>query len=353
MKILISYIFCTKGGVETAIKNRLKGIDRNKCQCDLLFLYDYGGKSIFEDLDCNVFVENQKEKIERIIKENCYDVVLSIDTKEVLEILKEMKYEGKVGLEVHTTYEKSLTYLENMEPGLASFIVVPSEYEKKLVLEKINLDLPVFVLPNAIDTEIFVPKKWERISENKIILWVGRLDVHKNWRLFLKIAKEMYVRDDKYEFWIVGGLKAEKNEWDEFQKQIYELGLYNCLRWLPMVEYRSMANIYSYVGTSGGGYVITSKNESFGMTVLEAMACSCPVIANKVGALEELVDSEKSGKLIEFSDIGIEKSAEIVDMYLKNKKLVKECNEFALSYVNREFSSKSIGGKFAEILEKV
>jgi glycosyltransferase involved in cell wall biosynthesis len=40
---------------------------------------------------------------------------------------------------------------------------------------------------------------------------------------------------------------------------------------------------------SGGCLLITSQNESFGMTAAEALACRCPVVASRVGALPDLL----------------------------------------------------------------
>ena len=51
MKILISYLFCTKGGVETALVNRLKEVNTSLYEIDLLFFKDYGGLSMFHDWD--------------------------------------------------------------------------------------------------------------------------------------------------------------------------------------------------------------------------------------------------------------------------------------------------------------
>ena len=49
-------------------------------------------------------------------------------------------------------------------------------------------------------------------------------------------------------------------------------------------------------------YVAPQRWEGFGLTPLEAMACSVPVIATKVGAFEELIVEGETGHLVEIED---------------------------------------------------
>jgi glycosyltransferase involved in cell wall biosynthesis len=51
-----------------------------------------------------------------------------------------------------------------------------------------------------------------------------------------------------------------------------------------------MPCFYSMAAASGGCLLITSKDESFGMAAVEAMACRLPVVASRVGALPEVLD---------------------------------------------------------------
>ena len=49
--------------------------------------------------------------------------------------------------------------------------------------------------------------------------------------------------------------------------------------------------------------ICASENESFGLSVLEAMSCGVPVIASNVGGIPEIVVNEQQGFLLEPSDI--------------------------------------------------
>ena len=347
MKVLISYLFCTKGGVETALYNRLRKIDRTKLEVDLHFFRDDGGRSLFNDFAGLVMIQADEKKVQESIREKLYDVVISIDSVEIFKILHRMNFSGKIGLEIHTTYEKGLQYLSDRMMNLVDFVIVPSKYQRRLV-EGIVIDKKIYILGNAVNDCIEYRYVQKKRSEKKIILWVGRIDKHKNWRLFLRIAGALYQRNKDFLFWIVGGLKSEQSEINELENMIYEYKLECVVRWIPQIQYECISEIYSKAADSGGCYISTSMNESFGMTIIEAMACKCPVIVNNVGALPELVDCGR-GLCVENMD-SLDQIEKIYD-FIENKPK-RGMIENAYKYVKEKFSSETIGNNFGEIIRE-
>lgn len=321
MKILINYMFCTRGGVESVLKNRLKNFERSGLEIDLLFFNDYGGKGLFEGIGRNIyFIEETNEIIQLIQKQN-YDIVIVIDTPRMIEILEKMNYSGKVILEVHTTYEQSLEYLKRIKFKRIHKIIVPSEYEKDIVEKLLKMPIPIFVIPNPIDTDFFKMNNIKFNSSKKILLWIGRLDQHKNWRLFIKIANQINsAYKNEFEFWIVGGLFSDKNEIGRMYKDLFENDLYNCFKFIPKVEQGKMPNIYNYVAKSKGAYILTSNDESFGMTIIEALACGCPVIMKDICVGREF---SNMGAKINILDKECENIFEILKYY-NNESIVTE-----------------------------
>ena len=150
-------------------------------------------------------------------------------------------------------------YLSSEVIDSVDFIIVPSEYQKKLVQSKIN-NKNIFILGNAVSGNLVYQSQckfpyhkkiycmnnnWTSANHGlyhchskgfimwcrnitsptihkKIVLWVGRIDPHKNWKLFLKIASELSKLDEKLIFWVVGGLKSRTEEIKEFEEMIKE-----------------------------------------------------------------------------------------------------------------------------------
>lgn len=345
MKILISYAFCTRGGVETALYNRLKELDKNELEVDLHFFRDYGGRSLFTDYDGEVIIQPDAESLQTLIEDRKYDAVISIDTTETLKILRTMGYRGRIGLEVHTTYVQNLKYLEDRIIDIVDFVLVPSKYQKELV-QSVLAHKKIYVLGNAVSDCITYHKESIPRDGKKVVLWVGRIDQHKNWRLFLKIAGELYKRDKNYLFWIVGGLKSETSEINEFEKMIYHYGLECVVRWIPQISYDQISEIYSIAANSGGCYISTSVNESFGMTIIEAMACKCPVIVNQVGALPELVED---GRGLCLAEMDLNEQIAKIQAFLEEDSHIYMVQK-AQEYVLKNFSSASIGKRFQTII---
>jgi len=354
MRVLFIYLYCTKGGVETCLKNRLDCLDSNNLSVDLLFFHDFGGAELFDNINCNVIIENDNNKIKQMIFNNKYDVIISIDTPAAIKLINSINYKGFRILEVHTTYKESLDYLIDLKENDIDKIVVPSMYEKNLVKELIHFNANIEIIPNGIDLSIFNLKDVNIEYNYPILLWVGRLDEHKNWELFLNIANELMLKyNKKIQFWVVGGLSSEKSQIDKFNKKINESNLYKCVKWFPKIDYSKMSYIYSCVAKSKGAYICTSKNESFGMTVIEAMACKCAVICNKVGALSELVKDSTCGLIIDMNNRSVKDINCEIYNFVSNDSVRTKCIENAHLNIASNYSNKIICNNFAEMLKNL
>ena len=77
--------------------------------------------------------------------------------------------------------------------------------------------------------------------------------------------------------------------------------------------------------------------ESFGRTILEAMAARRPVIAYRWGALPELIEHEKTGYLVPFK--APERALKYVEMLCKDKALIRRLGEAGRRFAIANFST--------------
>ncbi|MGL4345856.1 MAG: glycosyltransferase family 4 protein [Cellulosilyticaceae bacterium] len=310
MKILFVYQYCLLGGVTTQLVNRLDGL-RQGWDVHFVFLGEYGGKKAFGDYK-HIYIINNPEKFRQLVVAEDYDVISIIDTNEVYNWLARCNYKGLVINEVHTTTKnlEKLKFLKNEKQ--IHLMLTPSHYMKKVIEEEYGFGghMPIEVMPNCVNLEKFYPVENEMGQEGPLILWVGKLDDHKRWYDFVEIAKkleyEYRLKDAKY--MMVGGITAKQEVVDRLMKQLYELDLLGKTTWYSAIGYDEMQEIYAKVYQSGGVYVSTTVNESFGMTVLEAMCMKVPLVVPRVGALVELC--EPYGENIMYTPLSLSEASE-------------------------------------------
>lgn len=97
--------------------------------------------------------------------------------------------------------------------------------------------------------------------------------------------------------------------------------------------------------------LLLSKKESFGLVLLEAMACEVPCIGTNVGGIPEVITHGENGFLVELGDIS--KVAEYGLKILKDPVLHKNLRETSLRIVQERFSSSYIVGQYEEMYERV
>ncbi len=124
----------------------------------------------------------------------------------------------------------------------------------------------------GVDLEIFQPRSVQRLNTKPpIFLYVGRVAVEKNVEAFLQL-------DLPGSKWVAGEGPAVA----QIRQQ------YPDVNFLGVLDQAQLAEVYS----SADVFVFPSKTDTFGLVLLEAMACGCPVAAYPVtGPLDVIADS--------------------------------------------------------------
>lgn len=152
-------------------------------------------------------------------------------------------------------------------------------------------DRNVKLIYSGVDISRFVmrERRWEHAARYNVGC-VARLEPEKGIEFLLQainIVREFipFVR-----LIIVGeGSERKKLVWLSEQLRLKEI-----IQWVGYQK--KVERWYGYFDV----YVLPSvKRESFGVTLVEAMASGVPVIASKIGGTQEIIDPEKTGMLAE------------------------------------------------------
>ena len=97
--------------------------------------------------------------------------------------------------------------------------------------------------------------------------------------------------------------------------------------------------------------LLLSEKESFGLVLLEAMACGVPCIGTDVGGIPEVITNGENGYIVELGDW--KKVAEYGVEILQNSTLHKQIVDRSFEIIQDRFSSKSIVAQYEEMYERV
>jgi len=351
MKLLFVYQFCSFGGVETVLASRLKSLESRNIKFDVLFLYDLGGKTIFHDFKDSVHITNDNSKIAALLEKEKYDCVINIDTPQIFSVLNKISYRPLVVLEIHTMYKENLEYVAKLDTKIISAIITPSNYMIPLIKQRINVDIPIHVVPNSVGNQFLDGDNLdiEIDIRKKLIGWVGRFDDYKNWRNFIDIAGYLKSVNKNYEFCVIGGITAPDHIKAEFFSRVKSKGILPNLRWFPKIK--CMPNFHKLISKSGGCIISTSIDESFGMVVLESMASKCPVVAPDVGGITELLDNGSCGLLYPSGDI--KQAALSVIRLTTDIKLRETIIDDAYAKVLANYTSEKVVSKWINLIKSI
>ncbi|MBI4494574.1 MAG: glycosyltransferase family 4 protein [Chloroflexi bacterium] len=182
-------------------------------------------------------------------------------------------YYGQVGRAVHSA-EHILTYSESSAEDLRSRLEVPSE---KITVAPLAAD-PSYRRVEQPETALV------RLGVARpYLLFVGTIEPRKNLptlvKAFATIARE---------FPEVSLVVAGRRGWLERPvfDLVEELGLRQRVRFLGNVPGQELPSLYSGAEV----FAFPSLHEGFGLPVLEAMACGCPVLCSNTSSLPEVAD---------------------------------------------------------------
>ena len=112
---------------------------------------------------------------------------------------------------------------------------------------------------------------------DKIILYVGNIKPHKNIDTLLKVYSRLKEWGLPHQLVIAG-------KWDEKMKGLKGKVDDETIKYLGQVTTEELVGLYSMSGV----LLHLSLYEGFGLTVLEAMKCGCPVVTTAVSSLPEV-----------------------------------------------------------------
>jgi glycosyltransferase involved in cell wall biosynthesis len=189
--------------------------------------------------------------------------------------------------------------LEASASQRAVAITAPSQFQAKEIISQRGWPVDrVRVIPNPISaTMLKAGLEFERHGGSEpIVLYTGRLAPVKGIETLLGAAKIVHDRNPGITFVLAGPWQMPQ------PPQYYGLELNrksaDGVRWVGSREQSELTDLYKGASL----FVMPSYYESFGISVVEAMAFGLPVVCTQAGALPELVQDRLTGRLVTTGD---------------------------------------------------
>lgn len=189
----------------------------------------------------------------------------------------------------------------------------------------------ITLIPNFIETEdIIIRDKWRAreiigLKDELIILSVARLEYNKGLDILINAFSKIYKMFNMQQLKLI--IIGEGPEKVRLEKLAKRLGIINSV---IFTGFQPNENIHVYYDAADI-FVLPSREESFGMVLLEAMAHGLPLIGADNGGMKDIIRQELNGLLFKTGDVDsltssliylINKEEDRIKMGEEGKKLV-------------------------------
>lgn len=238
--------------------------------------------------------------------------------------------------------------IEKFNLKKASFIQFSTETEfKKSFLQKWDKYRLKFI-PNILhfsNIEVNDKELNTRLINKKYILFFGRLCYKKGIDVLIK-AFDCLNRDPLYKdiYLVIMGVD-ENNYFKRLRKKMSHLGIWNKVIDVGMIYGKERFNIVKHALF----LCLPSRQENFGLAIIETLACGIPVIVSKSIDIADIIEVENIGKT---SPIDSKDLASIMKEMIDQNKERLEMGQKGKDFVNNIFNKDIVLSKYMDMYEK-
>ena len=209
----------------------------------------------------------------------------------------------------------------------------------------------ISVIPCGVNLDLFRPIEREIarshlcFNSESIILFVGRIVPLKGIENLLK-AMTYLDKMGKIKLVVIGGDEDGQAEIQRLKSLSRSLMIHESVIFLGLVKQGMLPFFYNAADLC----VVPSYYESFGLVVLESLACGTPVVSTKVGGGESVIRHGETGYVVMDNDPC--RLADMIALLLSTSKKNTECAEAIRASVT-EYSWSNITEAIIEVYRSV
>src|ERR1700733_2662747 len=169
------------------------------------------------------------------------------------------------------------------------------------------LKRPATVIPHGVDTDVYSPPADRAAAFAEAALpgryaigCFGRIRAQKGSDVFVDAMCRLLPRYPDFTAVMVGAITPEQSGFaNDLKKRIEAAGLQSRIVITGELEVEEVQHWYQRLTI----YAFTSRNEGFGLTLIEAMSSGAALVASRAGAAELVIEDGVSGVLTPPGDV--------------------------------------------------
>jgi mannosyltransferase len=213
------------------------------------------------------------------------------------------------------------------------------------------LEREATVIHHGVDTERYAPPRDRAaaFAEAKLpgrfaIGCFGRVRAQKGTDVFVEAMCRLLPKYPDYAAVIVGAITVDQQAFaSSLKHRIRDAGLEARIVMLGELLVDDVPTWFKRLSI----YAFTSRNEGFGLTLIEAMACGLPMAASRAGAAEVVVADGETGLLVPAGDS--DALADALERLMRDPAMAAAMGERARQRVLSEFSLDAEAQAFARV----
>lgn len=244
------------------------------------------------------------------------------------------------GSDISALRGRAWTWLRRWVVSRCDVVTTVSDALRQRLVAEGCAPATISVIPMGADLrEMFSPGSLERSVDE--LLFVGRLVRGKGLDILLHALPDIVIQHPGVRLTVVGG----GPERQDLARLSDSLHVAQRVEFVGTLEHRQLANIYRRAAL----LVLPSREEGFGLVLVEAMGCGCPVVASDLPAVRSIVCDGDTGRLFRVADV--EALARVICQLLSDGTARQLLSRTACTFVRERFDWHSIGEQYAALVE--
>lgn len=263
------------------------------------------------------------------------------------------KHDVKIVTTLHGTditvlgIDRSLTKMIKFGIEQSDAVTAVSHSLVDQTIDMLDLDKSIEVVYNFVDQTEYYYRENNKLKQQynikpneKVLIHISNFRKVKRIQDVIETFAEI-VKHQPAKLLLVG----DGPEYSEICQRVKHLGLNDSVLFLG--KQNDIASLLSLADLK----LLMSEKESFGLVLIEAMACGVPCIGTDVGGIPEVIVPGKNGFIVPLGDTDL--AAKLALQLLTDENKWKQFSEHALNHVGDNFSASGIVLQYEKIYQHV